>query len=93
MLKFYPIRTISTEINQRLYARVRKLSRELRSCREIVPTSRLLEHLVMGLDAKYDTLKSNLNIPTYLTEADYTAAMFIEEGRLNTYSSQPLRDT
>lgn len=61
--------------------KVRKCVRELRAAGETVPTVRLIERLTMGMDRKYDVLKSNLNIRSNLTEVDCTTAMYAEENR------------
>ena len=66
-------------------AKVKKCIRDLKSVGEQVSTSRSLEHLIMGLDDKYDVLKAHLNIKTDLTEAECTTAMLAEESRQNTY--------
>ena len=73
----------------RSITRVRKLARDLRVCDERVPVLRLLECLIMGMDDKYDTLMSNLNVRTNLTENDYTSSMLSEESRLSVYGQLP----
>ena len=60
--EFEQCQQMPTESMSEYISRVRRAIRVLRPSGETVSTYRVLERLIMGLDRKYDILKSNLNI-------------------------------